>query len=348
MQDNRNRHIEFQPSRHEMRGPIISNVVLAVATAAVLWWAFTSYQNDITVQTAAGSRYLTMEWNLLQELKSQTDAQLKEKEQEIASLRRQYARLLAQGGTASDESAIRDLERQLAEAEAQRKSLLQDRIEVVNPTLLQNRETQIPSTASGGTTTGIARSSPADTPQRNDSPVTTLLRREIDVMEERLSRSEETQRQLIVALEESEARRAALETRINETIARLPSRLPTDDDAPSETLPAGGETTLNMIATRAVVRAVITSPEIRREYPDLVDRLDEYIATVEVRARQAGRREAYAEASEAIEAIAAELEVPLNARSSGDSAGGYGRRLISLLQDSLTRISSDSETGTGR
>ena len=106
--------------------PVIANAALILVAAIVLSAAVVQYRGSVRETTRTETRFVTTEWQLLRELKEETDRLLEEKEREIAVLRRRYLELRGQDGTTSEQELI---EAQLREAEGDRDELLSARID---------------------------------------------------------------------------------------------------------------------------------------------------------------------------------------------------------------------------
>ncbi len=167
------------------------------------------------------------------------------------------------------------------------------------------------------------------------------LREEIELLEDRLERMEaeyqralEDQREPIEALrqEAADARRSARSalTALKELeLARLTSAAPVDPPPPDYA------DDIDVLGTRPLLRAIVTSPEIRAEYPDLRERMDAYFALLEHEKITQGRAEAYRVASEAVEETARKLDIDLEAENKRDTASGYVERLVALVEHAL-------------
>jgi hypothetical protein len=289
MQDKDDSSNRLPSSRNDYSLLLISNVILAVATVAILWWSADYFRQNTAVQTARASRFLTMEWNLLQELKEQTDKQLMEKDREIAALRQQYNQLIARGGTNADLSV---LEEQLAAAEAERDIIVRDRIEIAQP----------PSASQARRPTG-----------EESSVVAERLQAEVDQLHRELQELRERATDRLAALERYENAVSSSSTGSVSTVPELP--------------------TMEMINIRNRLRAVLSLPDVRREYPELMTNLDRYMETLESRARQNGEESTLEEASAEIESIAEALDIslPVETLDPPGTDQGYRQRLLNLV-----------------
>jgi len=78
---------DFRLRRKRDLFPVVSSLALTLVLAGVLSVAFFNYRNRMQDIVLSENRYLTAEWRLLQELKAQTDAELREKDQQINELK---------------------------------------------------------------------------------------------------------------------------------------------------------------------------------------------------------------------------------------------------------------------
>jgi len=115
---------DFRLRRKRDLFPVVSSLALTLVLAGVLSVAFFNYRNRMQDIVLSENRYLTAEWRLLQELKAQTDAELREKDQQINELNDRYLRLVRSHASASDlgkiEDQLRQVKRERQEIEARR------------------------------------------------------------------------------------------------------------------------------------------------------------------------------------------------------------------------------------
>jgi hypothetical protein len=274
---------------------IVSSALLLLFTGGFLWAAFSRYQNRIATISLSESRFVKTEWHLLQDLKAQTDQELLEKDQEIADLNRRYLSLVRQSATPAE---IRQVQGLIEQAKAQRETILARR------DLVSTESDPAPS-ESGAAQTGA--SSPNITgqdgwlttvlPSAGSSVVTNLLRDRIAALESQLKESRGQSDELAKELSAEKARMTYLETTLKEGLASQERRA-------GEVKPPD----IEELDTRALVRAIVASPEIRAKYPDLLNSLDAYFAEYGSQERVAGRREAYASAADLLKRVTAETQ----------------------------------------
>lgn len=304
-----------RPKRKEALLPIVSNLILFVFTAGVLWAAVAQYQERIREATLAENRFLTTEWQLLQEMKRETDQRLAEKDREIAALRREYERMRRGDQSQSD---LSEIEARLRQAREERDRILSRLMEGpldLSPPADQDARGEESVTAGQESPTGsepplwstlssatAGRSVIDDIVQRRIAALNDELealqreqertRREYEaVLEQTVRRSEDSAERLNRAREAAAAAREELERRRRE-------------------IEAGGHPSVDDLNTRALLRALVTVPAIRAEYPNLLESLDRYFEVYGLQKRLEGRREAYAEAEEVVEAVIEEIEAP--------------------------------------
>lgn len=123
---------EINPERNAFVLPIVANLVLVCVAATVFVVAFANYRERIRRTELTESRFITLEWNLLRELKSETDRQLHEKDQEILALRLRYLELASTSGAEGDRRTVEVLLRQ---AEREREMIIQNRLAAAIPAI---------------------------------------------------------------------------------------------------------------------------------------------------------------------------------------------------------------------
>lgn len=173
-----------------------------------------------------------------------------------------------------------------------------------------------------------------------ESEVVELESRYSALRADRERASAETAREIAAlraSIETAEADAAAAVDFVDRGAARLRAAL-TD-----ETVASDAPEVIDLVGTRALLRAVVDSPAIREQYPNLYEDMETYFQALSRERTAEGRATAFRAASEAIEALAEELGTPVAADSPADSpadtAAGYLDRLVSLLLEAV-RISS--------
>ena len=273
---------------------LLSNFILVLGTVIILGTAFYLYQRKIQTVTLTDNRFLTTEWHLLQELKANTDRQLQEKDQEIARLHEEYDRLKKME---QSPARLLELETELHKAETERAAILTSRITATpqpEPTASKSNSTARTATAVGPTVVGptvvgqtSAAASAAVPPGQAITPPDSALAG--------LGQSAKPLAELlgerIAALESQSANyrmRAEIAEKNLEAYIKNNSRAKSDTPAVSPaaaTLLAVLEQKKNDLAdepalkiehikTRALLRAIVSSPAIRKEYPELLNGLD--------------------------------------------------------------------------
>lgn len=226
---------------------LFSNTILFACALSTLGAAVYRHRHGIEKETLNDNRFLTTEWHLLQELKEQTDKMLREKDGEIALLRAKYHESRTQNISPSE---LLKLEAELRRAENERAEILAARLSARPPTFTPSasvaRATGRESATARATTTPlsvlVAEDKAGDSVEKA-SPSTT----EPVAGSNPQSRAGSGETIDVIA--------GALEKKIAEIDAEPPPQL-------------------ESIRTRALLRALVSSPAIRAEYPDLLDALD--------------------------------------------------------------------------
>lgn len=306
-----------------------------VAGVALLLWGFDrGLRKQAETATLTDNRFLTTEWRLMRELKARTDQELRDKDREIDALRQQYLRLKGAGSSAE---LLADIEAAMARAESERAAILASR---ANPDALPPAAPVLPSASSpsavppqgnGSPAGAAAGGSPATTP---DNALAELLRRRIVGLEEALRRSQAGSAAIereLAALRLDAARQAAAApsaaaSPAPSSASSAPSVAPgpavpsaqaapwSEADAVAAILSgleseraglADPETVLSLsdLKTRSIMRAIVRSPAIRSQYPDLFESLDRYLELVEKVGYLKGKQEALDEVRRMIEGL---------------------------------------------
>ena len=282
----------------------ISSPTLLLFTAALLWGAFSLYQDRIATISLTERRFLTTEWRLLQELKAQTDRELFQKDQQIADLNRLYLELLQSDASPSRRQEVRN---QLDQAEAERKAILSRSISRIADSVSTPEATVNGAAASGSM-----------------SSLTELLQSQVEGLQAQLDNRRaliealDKERTTLISVHERTAQGYA--DRVKQNMARIQELsatvLQTDQEVRStlaavsrKTLEAGPMQPLSIedLKTQALVRAIVGSPEIRAAYPDLLKSLDHFFEVYGLHERLLGHQEAYASVESILDPLAAEV-----------------------------------------
>jgi hypothetical protein len=308
---------DITPQRNGAALPIITNSILLLCTAGVLWWAITTYQEQVRTATLEESRFVTMEWNLLQQLKAQTDRQLSEKDQEIADLRRRYQEALR---TDSDTEERNALQAQLAQAEEERRSIVSQRLETTDA-----RTEADEADASDAPDRSDALPNLDALVSNNATPLVEALRTQMTALRAQLA---ERDVRIDNLQDEIEQLQSVLSTPPNTSSVR-PTVIAT---VQGDRHPPPPLDTVELLNTRALIKAILSTPEVRSEYPDLTQRMDRYTESVETRARQDSREQTLESAATAIEAAAGEMGISLPDMAPAHTPEGYADRLLGLIR----------------
>jgi hypothetical protein len=282
---------------------IVSNSALVVFALGFIWISSAVYREKGSEVSLRESRFVTTEWNLMQTLKVNTDRQLMGKEQEILALRKRYLQLVQ---NPESTQGLAELRSQLHRAEEERRDILSLRLE-------------IPATPSTGEE--VSQSSPApSTTDRGTTPssaASAIFQSRIMVLESQLA----DEKALTLAISDtlasvSRERDQAARTFRNELALRdaAMARLSVAGKSALETLKADSRTlalqrqALGLdLNTKVLLRAIVSSPEIRGRYPDLLASLDRYFEQFALMENLRGRAEAYAAVNKALEPLQREL-----------------------------------------
>lgn len=273
-------------------------------------------------ETAAlqDNKFLTTEWRLMRELKERTDQELRDKDNEIDSLRLQYLRLKGSGSSAD---LLAEIEAAMARAESERAAILSARSdsEAGTPPVAPSSPAPSPAPTGPSQASGVAAESPAgngavykDAGTIPDNALAELLCRRIVGLEEALRGSQAGSAAIereLEALRLDVEQQDALRPSAAETPGAPAAAPPVpagaaplrDEDAVAAILAAlqseravlaDPETVLSLsdLKTRSIMRAIVRSPAIRSQYPDLFEALDRYLELVEKEGYLRGKQEA--------------------------------------------------------
>jgi 5-bromo-4-chloroindolyl phosphate hydrolysis protein len=160
---------------------------------------------------------------------------------------------------------LQELEKLLKSAETEREEIISRRMETMSAPAQAAKPEEVPDAA-------------RETPPSTNS---TLLRR-IETLEQEMRELE---------LEHREFRE-----NLSSALQQIRER--------EQTLANSRALRMEDLNTRALLRALITSPRIRSEYPGLLDSADRFFSNYGLQERLSGRREAYAELESILEEIA--------------------------------------------
>lgn len=301
---------DLNPQRNSVI--LISIIIgfLFIITAGFLLFAVSYYQDKINTVSMKESRFLTTEWHILQAIKAETDRQLKEKDQEIAALRRQYRDLVQKN---ADPRRLHELENQMQEAIKKREEIVAQGFEVNQEDIIStNAGTDIESEASEEVKLKSVETQMAIRPS---SALTELLKQEVKTLEEKLTASRSKNKTLEEELSEVRVNDVRTMVENRRRIDELANRLRQSEEAMKVAIEEmrrmeqdsqmAKSPPIEDLNTRALLQAIVNSPQIRTIYPDLGESVDRYLDTYALYHRMKGRKEASAEALEALEAMEA-------------------------------------------
>ncbi len=262
---------DFHPrSRQDLRW-IASNIALAligVALVAAEWFSITAQQTETIGKE---NRFLTTEWYLLQQLRAQTDAELTRKNQEIESLKQLYEQLKAGNNSTND---LDKVEAQLKAAENIREEMLTQSVKSgLHPSL----SAVMPSEASTGQESGT---------DLRQSQAILLLQQQVDELRARA----ETAEAAVVDLKRQQPGRTAIP---------LSRALETLENGKASLGPVP-QPTVAELKTKALIRAILSSSDVKKQYPELLGAFDGYLDSYGTREYARGRVTGYTEAAQSV------------------------------------------------
>jgi len=319
---------------------------LLVGVFLLLWGFDLGLRKQAETATLTDNRFLTTEWRLMRELKAKTDQELRDKDREIDALRLQYLRLKGEGSSAELLADI-EAAMARAESERKAILASRTNPEVPPPpaAALPAGPSQGsggpagPAVAPGGGGTAAGASAGIPPNPASDSALAELLRRRIVSLEEALRKSQAGSAAIereLEALRLDAARQAVVGA--SPAVPALASAAPAAPAAaPGPAIPsaqaapwnegdavaailsgleseraglADPETVLGLsdLKTRSIMRAIVRSPAIRSQYPDLFEALDRYLELVEKVGYLKGKQEALDEVMQTIEGLQAGAE----------------------------------------
>jgi hypothetical protein len=241
--------------------------VLGAALVTAEWFSITANQTE---SIGKENRFLTTEWYLLQQLRAQTDAELTRKNQEIESLKQLYEQLKAQNNSATD---LDKVEAQLKAAESTREEMLTQSVKSgLHPSL----SAVMPSESSGPTAGAELRQSQA----------ILVLQQQVDELRARA----ETAEAAVVDLKRQSPSRSSLPT--SRALEALESGKAALGSAPAATVAE--------LKTKALIRAILSSSDVKKQYPELLGSFDSYLDSFGNREYARGRVAGYTEATQSV------------------------------------------------
>ena len=322
---------------------LIALELALVAGVALLLWGFDrGLRKQAEIAALRDNKFLTTEWRLMRELKAKTDQELRDKDSEIDALRLQYLRLKETGSSADllaeIEAAMAKAESERAAILASRANPEAGPA----PAAVTSAPPSPSGTSQGsggamGAPTAVAAgvaAGPAYTEALpnavSDNALTELLRHRITDLEAALRKSQagsvaierklEAMR-LDAARQDAGGPSAAAAAVAPAPVAASGPAVPaaqaapwSDADAVAAILAAlegervglaDPDTVLSLsdLKTRSIMRAIVRSPAIRSQYPDLSEALDRYLELVEKVGYLKGKQEALDEAIRMIEGV---------------------------------------------
>jgi DNA repair exonuclease SbcCD ATPase subunit len=293
-----------QPKRG-IFAPVVFNLALVWGAAGLVGGMVAWFHVRMAAVSLTENRFITMEWSLLQQLKLQTDTQLLQKDQEIADLRRQYLRLAEANSSPSE---LKELETRLQEVDDAREKIA----------------SQGASSAGGSAATPqivlpevSPLVDPAKLPELLMAHINTLQaqlderRLYAQMLEQQLATSNNVQTpQPAAADAAAEIKRAEeLQRKLAEAKTAVAAARSQVEKAKQE-INVAGTLSIENLNTWTLLRALVSSPEIRVKYPDLLKSMDQYFQAYGNQQRQKGNLEAYSAALQTLDALTRQIEGP--------------------------------------
>lgn len=289
---------DYRPRRIPV--PLLLNMVLfGIGIMAFILFSRT-YRTQLDLISSQENRFVTMEWELLQELKRQTDIQLLEKDREIADLRRQYRILMTQNAS---KQALQELELRISIAGSERDSIAsRDPLPV------------------GSATEKISFFTGKKDIISDPVQLTSLLAARIETLaaqlrerqvyartlQEQLSAAGMTPETLIPGEEkqwqERERQAAAYRDLVSKSKKTF-SSVQNDLELLLADEIARSRKPVDNLESWVLLRAIATSPAIRSEYPDLAVSMNRYLESFAEKEKATGRTEAYTQALDTLEPL---------------------------------------------
>lgn len=280
----------FAPRHAHDSFMVYSNVFLAVVTMALIGAAALGSRARLSSISLAENRFITTEWRLLQALKADTDRLLMEKDRQISDLRRRYYVLVQDPGAVS---SLLEVESQLRQAEEERGAILSQRMDALA------KPAEAPASSAVAATRAVAATYASEALRARVVTLETQLAEQkslVAALNARLSALDRASRQAAAEYAEALGVRNASLSALSARLAALERAADAAADGLRKRiggLEALEGLTVEELATKALVRALISSPNVRAQYPGLLDAFDRYLVSYGLIERRAGRDEAY-------------------------------------------------------
>jgi len=279
--------------------PIISNLVLIILSVMFIGLTVSFFRNRLEADSLRENRFLTMEWDLLKELKLQTDKQLSEKDRQISELHQRYRQLEQSKASAPE---LQEMKIQLKKLEDERADLI---LKTGKATSKVEAEKKIP----------LNGMEDAVSP----SVLTNLLLGRIDRLEAKL----EEQRLSSAALEKE-----LLDLKASDANGKIAAQKDTGTNGKDmlakahkdaltalselkrkkQQIDGTGRLSIEDLNTWTLLRALATSQTIKADYPDLLPAIESYFDAYGKQKFTDGEREAYTSSIKTLELIIKGME----------------------------------------
>lgn len=247
---------------------MIPNLVLVVLTLGLLFFATAYFRNLTKVKILVDNRFLTMEWQLLQELKAETDLQLSRKDRELDEMRVRYSLLKMQNMSPAE---IGQLQQDILKAEKERETIQENLF------------------SAGTANTSIAPSADFSVPQTLGADLgSALYRKRIRDLEEQIA---------IITKNDAARDGANNVSPVTHSVSSIDStrELRLFLEQKIRELDQSATPQFEDLKTRTLLRAIASSPAIRADYPDLLEKTDLFLESYAKQEQLKGKKQAYSE-----------------------------------------------------
>lgn len=248
--------------------------------------------------------------------------------QEFSDERDSFRRTIAavENQLRQSRSTVGSLEQQVASLERTRQSLQAQRVELESLLARANERTE---------TVRARADQLGGTVDELQAEVSELESRLAALEAERNQTADETERRIHSLSETVASFRAAAErttSDLADAAAAVRSQI-----GPSPTEDAASDV-VELLGTRVLLRAVVDSPSVREEYPELYEDMEVYFEALSRARVEEGRSAAFAEASDAVTALAARMDIDLDVTAPATTATGYLERTVALVRAAVGRV----------
>jgi len=267
---------------------LVANIIIVLFSTIFVFFFIKYFNEQINNVKLNENRFITMEWNLLKKLKLQTDYELLQKDREIEALRLEYNRVKS---TSQFSETVIELENKLERAESERSALV-----------LQNASSFI------SNTTTVSPELNALNSTQSASNLNELFITRIQNLETELANKNEYLDKIDAELKALKAQNSLLssakvgENQNNKTDTYAKTAAVGEIKSASTNTDSALKQINTLASTWTLIRAIAGSTEIKNEYPNLLQDIDTYIEKYGQQERLKGKKEAFSQAIEIINA----------------------------------------------